>query len=182
MSKKIAVFFPGRRYSVDCPLLYFADFVCRGKGYDRAFLHYARHREEKNNTTIPQDIENAKDYVIATIQAKELENYDDVVFVSKSVGTVMAGYVREALKLKNVRNIYLTPLPQTLPYIEGKDSIVIAGTKDRFLDKDILKNFCDEKGVELFQFEGLGHSMETEDVKGSLEVIERVQEIIDRFL
>ena len=42
MSKKIAVFFPGRRYSVDCPLLYFADFVCSMKGYDRAFLHYAR--------------------------------------------------------------------------------------------------------------------------------------------
>lgn len=182
MSKKIAVFFPGRKYSVDCPLLYFADFVCSMKGYDRAFLHYARHREEKDNTTIPQDIENAKDYVIATIQAKELENYDDIVFVSKSVGTVMAGYAREELHLKNVRNVYLTPLPQTLPYIESKDSIVIAGTEDRFLDKDTLKKFCDEKGVELYQFEGLGHSMETDDVRESLDIVGQVQEIIDRFV
>lgn len=182
MGKKIAVFFPGRRYSVDCPLLYFADFVCSKKGYDRAFLHYARHREEKNNTTIPEDIENAKDYVIATIQAKELENYDEVVFVSKSVGTVMAGYARETLKLKNIRNVYLTPLPETLPYIEGKDSIVIAGTNDRFLDKDALKSFCDEKGVKLYQFEGLGHSMETDDVKESLDIIGRVQEIIEKFV
>lgn len=182
MSKKIAVFFPGRRYSVDCPLLYFADFVCSMKGYDRAFLHYARHREEKNNTTIPEDIENAKDYVMATIQAKELENYDDIVFVSKSVGTVMAGYAREELKIKNVRNIYLTPLPQTLPYIENTGSIVIAGTEDRFLDKGTLKDFCDNKGVKLYQFEGLGHSMETDNVRGSLDIIGKVQDIIEEFV
>lgn len=182
MNKKIAVFFPGRRYSVDCPLLYFADFVCSRKGYNRAFLHYARHREEKSNSTIPEDIENAKDYVMATIQAKELENYDDIVFVSKSVGTVMAGYVREELKLKNVRNIYMTPLPQTLPYIESTGSIVIAGTEDKFLDKDSLKSFCDDKGVELYQFEGLGHSMETDNVRGSLDIICKVQEIVERFV
>lgn len=182
MSKKIAVFFPGRRYSVDCPLLYFADFVCSMKGYDRAFLHYARHREEKNNTTIPEDIENVKDYVMATIQAKELENYDDIVFVSKSVGTVMAGYAREKLRIKNVRNIYLTPLPQTLPYIENTGSIVIAGTEDRFLDKDILKKFCDDKEVKLYQFEGLGHSMETDNVRESLDIIGKVQDIIEGFV
>lgn len=182
MSKKIAVFFPGRKYSVDCPLLYFADFVCSGKGYERAFLHYAKHREDKSNTTVLEDIESAKSYVIATIQAKELNEYDEVVFISKSIGTVLSGYVREALNLKNIKNVYLTPLPETLKYIESKDSIVIAGTKDKFLDKDVLKGFCNENNIDLYQFEGLGHSMETDDVKESLDIIGRVQEIIDKFV
>ncbi len=119
---------------------------------------------------------------MATIQAKELENYDDIVFVSKSVGTVMAGYAREELKIKNVRNIYLTPLPQTLPYIENTGSIVIAGTEDRFLDKGTLKDFCDNKGVKLYQFEGLGHSMETDNVRESLDIIGKVQDIIEGFV
>lgn len=182
MSKKLAVFFPGRRYSVDCPLLYFADFAASLKGYERAFLHYARHREEKGNTTVQEDIENAKAYVIATIQAKEVNEYDEVVFISKSIGTVLAGYVREELKLKNVRNIYLTPLPETLPYIDGNDSIVIAGTKDRFLDRDALKSFCDSSSVRLYQFDGLGHSMETDDVHESLEIIGKVSDIINEFI
>ncbi|MFQ9933965.1 MAG: hypothetical protein ACLRVQ_05985 [Lachnospiraceae bacterium] len=182
MSKKLAVFFPGRKYSVDCPLLYFADFTCSLKGYERAFLHYARHREDKGTTTVKEDIENAKAYVTATIQAKEVNEYDEVLFVSKSIGTVLAGYIREELKLKNVRNIYLTPLPETLPYIEGKDSIVIAGTKDRFLDKEELKSFCNSNNVKLYQFEGLGHSLETDDVEGSLRILKRVTDIIGEYI
>ncbi len=182
MSRKLAVFFPGRKYSVDCPLLYFADFTCSLKGYERAYLHYARHREDKGTTTVPEDIENAKAYVTATIQAKELNEYDEVVFISKSIGTALAGYIREELKLKNIKNVYLTPLPETLPYIESKDSIVIAGTKDGFLDKDTLKNFCDENKVQLYQFEGLGHSMETDDVKESLDILGEIADIINEFL
>ena len=104
------------------------------------------------------------------------------MFVSKSIGTVLAGYIREELKLKNVRNIYLTPLPDTLPYIEGKDSIVIAGTKDRFLDKEELKSFCNNNNVKLYQFEGLGHSLETDDVEGSLRILKRVTDIIGEYI
>lgn len=182
MSKKIAVFFPGRKYSVDCPLLYFADFVCKLKGYERAFLHYARHREEINTSSIEADIQNTKAYVTATIQAKELDQYDEVVFVSKSLGTVLAGYIREALGLKNVRNIYLTPLTETLPYIEKENSIVVAGTNDSFLPKDQLKAFCQEKQVKLYQMEGLGHSLETDKIDTSLTVISNVSKIIEEFL
>lgn len=182
MSKRLAVFFPGRKYSVDCPLLYFADFTCSLKGYERAFLHYARHREDKGTTTVQEDIENAKAYVTATIQAKEVNEYDEVIFISKSIGTVLAGYIREELKLKNVKNIYLTPLPETLTYIDGRDDIVLAGTKDRFLDKDVLKKFCDDNNVKLYQFEGLGHSLETDDVEGSLKVLKQVNDIIGDYI
>ena len=182
MSKKLAVFFPGRKYSVDCPLLYFADFTCSLKGYERAYLHYARHREDKSATTVQEDIENAKAYVTATIQAKEVNEYDEVVFISKSIGTVLAGYIREELKLKNIKNVYLTPLPETLPYIESKDTIVIAGTRDGFLEKETLKSFCDENHVKLYQFDGLGHSMETNDVKESLNIIGEVSKLIDAFI
>lgn len=182
MSKKLAVFFPGRKYSVDCPLLYFADFTCSLKGYERAYLHYARHREDKSSATVAEDIENAKPYVMATIQAKELNEYDEVVFISKSIGTALAGYVREELNLKNIKNVYLTPLPETLRYIESKDTIVIAGTKDGFLDREKLKDFCDENHVKLYQFEGLGHSMETDEVQESLDIIGRVAGIIDEFI
>lgn len=182
MSRKLAVFFPGRKYSVDCPLLYFADFACSLKGYERAFLHYAKHREDKGVTTIQEDIENAKAYVMATIQAREVNEYDEVIFISKSIGTVLAGYVREALGIKNVKNIYLTPLEETLPYIKSGESIVIAGTKDGFLDKDKLKSFCYKQDIRLYQFMNLGHSMETDNVEESLNIINEVNRIVSDFI
>ncbi len=183
--KRIAVFFPGRKYSVDCPLMYFSDFVCSKNGYDRVFMHYARHREAMDITTIPQDIENAKDYVIATLQAREVESYDEVVFVSKSVGTALAGYAREALNIRNVRNIYMTPLPESLKYIEEGSSdrdIVIAGTNDSFLESEVLVEACKKKDIRLYQFEGLGHSLESDDVETTLTTLKEVSEIVDKFI
>ncbi len=183
--KRIAVFFPGRKYSVDCPLMYFSDFVCSKHGYDRVFMHYAKHREAKDMTTIPQDIENAKDYVIATLQAREIESYDEVLFVSKSIGTALAGYAREALNIKNVRNIYLTPLPESLKYIEegSRDrDIVIAGTNDSFLGSETLSASCSKKDIRLYQFEGLGHSLESDDVETTLTTLKEISEIVENFV
>ena len=52
MKKKLAVFFPGRRYGVDCPLLYYAESICREKGYDTLLMHYSEYRDKKDMITI----------------------------------------------------------------------------------------------------------------------------------
>ena len=49
MKKKLAVFFPGRRYGVDCPLLYYAESICREKGYDTLLMHYSEYRDKKRH-------------------------------------------------------------------------------------------------------------------------------------
>lgn len=182
MSKKLAVFFPGRKYSVDCPLLYYADFVCSKKGYEKKYLHYAKNRDEKGNTKVLDDINNAKPYVIEKIKEIKIEEYDEVVFISKSIGTALAGYVREEFGFRNIKNVYLTPLPETLSYIEKENTIVIAGTNDSFLDADALKNFCVEKDVKIYQLNGLGHSLEGETVYESLEILGKVSKIIEEFV
>ena len=52
MKKKLAVFFPGRRYGVDCPLLYYAESICREKGYDTLLMHYSEYRDKKESPLI----------------------------------------------------------------------------------------------------------------------------------
>ena len=59
MKKKLAVFFPGRRYGVDCPLLYYAESICREKGYDTLLMHYSEYRDKKDMITIEENIRHA---------------------------------------------------------------------------------------------------------------------------
>ena len=58
MKKKLAVFFPGRRYGVDCPLLYYAESICREKGYDTLLYRVIgiRHRNPLFRCVLYQNI------------------------------------------------------------------------------------------------------------------------------
>lgn len=38
--KKLIIFFPGVGYAMDCPLLYYADFIYETNGFDRIYLNY----------------------------------------------------------------------------------------------------------------------------------------------
>ena len=187
MSRKLAVFFPGRKYGVDCPLLYYSDFICRGRGYETLYMHYAAHREEQSDATICEDIENARDYVMERLRKVPFGDYKDVLFISKSIGTVLASMAQTELKIK-VRNIYFTPLEPTLPYLgekrcsEAGDNLVIAGTRDSFLTSEKLMEACLRENLKLWQFEGLGHSMETEDVAETLELMKEIMELVEEFI
>ena len=96
MKKKLAVFFPGRRYGVDCPLLYYAESICREKGYDTLLMHYSEYRDKKDMITIEENIRQTLSYVRGRIKEKDLASYDEILFVSKSLGTVSAGWLADA--------------------------------------------------------------------------------------
>lgn len=187
MKKKLAIFFPGRRYGVDCPLLYYSDLICKGAEYDTMYLHYAAHREEKSEMTIYEDIENAWRYVYERLKDVNVKEYGDIIFVSKSIGTVLASMAQIRLQAQ-VRNIYFTPLEPTLPYLAEKrlnrpeDNLVIAGTKDRFLEAEKLRKVCNSENIKLKQFEGLGHSMEAEEIMETIEIIKEIIKEVQKFI
>lgn len=187
MREKLAVFFPGRKYSVDCPLLYFTDFICKEKGYETKYLHYAAYREEKSRNTIEQDVNRAEEEVMAVLDGIDFSKYQEILFVSKSIGTVLAAKAQEKYQL-TVRNVYFTPLEPTLPYLRSlrrnapEENLIIAGTKDPFLEASVLKEVCEAENLPLHQFTGLGHSMETEHVMESLDTLKKIMGIVQDFL
>ena len=48
----------------------------------------------------------------------DFEKYEDILFISKSVGTAVSSYYGEVKKLKT-RNVLYTPVPQTIPLIRN---------------------------------------------------------------
>lgn len=175
--KNIVVIFPGTNYSTDCPLLYYAGFKYEVKGYERVFVDY-KDTLKQQEKSIEDRIKELKETVLKELKKYNLAEYEDVVFIAKSLGTEIAGWVKEQLNI-HVRNIFLTPIIGTLPYIKGERCIVIAGTNDRYLNADVLRDHCNREGVYLKQFLNVGHSLEyKDDVVKSIEII---REVVDLY-
>lgn len=162
MAKKIAVLFPGRNYSCDKPLLYYASKIFTARGYEVVRLEY-NGKLVGDKEDISGLIKEAREYVFESLDAIDFSKYEDVVFISKSMGTALAGEYSKKINAR-VRHIYLTPVTDSLKYMERGRCIVIAGKEDKFLDSRRLKIFCVEQDIPLKQFEDTGHSLEHEDI------------------
>lgn len=170
--KKIVVLFPGIR-GTEIPLLYFAGQKYVDLGYDKLFIAHPKCKKEE--ITIDLLFQNAK------IELKEIQiqTYDEIILVGKSMGSVVAGKMNEEFKL-NATLILLTPIEQTLTYINSHNKIklVAAGTLDRHLPTEILRQHCRNEKVPYYIEPGVGHSME---LKGALERnLEVVRNVVSR--
>lgn len=181
MKKKLAVFFPGRRYGVDCPLLYYAEKICKNYGYETVLLYYSEHRDAKDMISISENIKQVKDDLEQKLSPIKWKDYEKIVFVSKSIGTVLAGYTEQKNHL-HVHQIYLTPLEETFPYMKKENTMVIAGTRDPYLPAERLKQFCEENRIEVRWIEGVRHSLEEESVRKTLLHLEQIMEWIEEFI
>lgn len=177
--KKAVVLFPGVRYSCDTPLLYFAGAVFGQRGYEKHEIDYGGQMQSTHD--LEQAVLNVRQDVLAQLMAMELETCDEVVFVSKSVGTVLAGWAASQLPFP-VRQIYLTPLEQTLPFIDpAKDQVVGAGD-DPYLASDRLSAYCAGQGISLTMYPGVGHRLEDKgNVHRTLQILTEIVELYEQY-
>lgn len=158
MGRKLLIEFPGRNYSCDRSLLYYCGKIFSQKGYDVVRLDYNfRLKGDKND--IAGLIAEAKDIVIKQLDMIDFSGYEDIVFVSKSMGCALAGFCEEHYNIR-ARHIYLTPVDASLKYMHRGKCIVVAGKEDTILESRKLKIYCVEQDIPLKQFEEVGHSLE----------------------
>ena len=175
-TKNLIVLFPGAGYTVGNPLLYYADLKYYTKGYECIKINYGDCI--RKDISWDKVIKSIKNYVLKQTNRVDFSMYDDILFVSKSLGTVIAGWLDD-IKGVNARHIYLTPINETLQYMKnGKNiSIVIAGTKDNFMDTTTLTDHCKNENVKLKLIENAGHSLEIEsDMSISIDILKEVVE------
>ena len=116
--EKLAVFFPGIGYHCDKPLLYYSKKLAAACGYGIREVPYGGFESGiKGN---PEKMEAA--FRLALAQAEELlgdvewKEFEELLFVSKSVGTVVAAAFEEKYGLK-AKNIFFTPVEQTFLFV-----------------------------------------------------------------
>lgn len=166
MGKSIVFAFPGGR-GTEIPLLYFGAKHYEDKGYEKVFIAHPSDRSDFEAL-----YENAKE----VLKSYDFEEYEDVVFVAKSIGTVVACKVKEELQV-DATLILFTPLAGALPYIKSDNRIVLVATgeRDRHLESERLREHCENEKVPCYIEPDIGHRMEVKnDMVRNLQVIGNV--------
>ncbi len=167
MGKKIVVLFPGVR-GTEIPLLYFCGKVFEDRGYEKLFIQPPADK--------PIGFESLFKSAVSVLEPLHLSEYDSVVFVAKSMGTVVAGTVKEQFGIPAAL-VFLTPLEETFRFIrKGNDVLFVAmGSEDKHTDFEAVQSLCAKEKINFYVEHGVGHRMEgKEDIHRDLLVIENV--------
>ncbi len=184
-NKKLAVIFPGMGYHSDKPLLYFSKRIARENGYEIIEVTYEfpyKAREIMNDKVRMKEA-----FEIAAGQIKEqlgdisFADYSDVIFIGKSIGTALAAYYDNKLKV-NARHLVFTPVPQTFEMLRKKAGVVFHGLDDPWCPTDVASAKCDELELELYKVDKANHSLETNDVAEDIRNLKGIMKRVKHFI
>lgn len=159
--KKLAVLFPGIGYHCDKPLLYYSKKFLKSYGYDIIEVNYKHfpHLKDKEKL-INESLEIGYAQTEKILQDVPFKTYDEVLFVSKSIGTAISARYNQEHQI-HAYSIYFTPLEKTFDYhLKG---IAFHGTNDPWVSTEIVKCACDQQNIPLFLYLDANHSLETGD-------------------
>ena len=187
--KRLAVFFPGIGYTVDKPLV------------DKPLMYYSRRLAEKHGFEIcllpysgfPKKVKGDKakmqeSYKIALKQAKEMlsdidfEDYDDILFVGKSIGTIVAAKIASKSSVQEpIRFIFYTPLEETFSF-PVQDAIVFTGSADPWVDAGRIPALCKELGIPCSVIPNANHSLETLDPEQDTLTLQKIMSETEQYM
>jgi hypothetical protein len=173
-SSCLAVFFPDDNYGCPAPLLYYPRKAALLAGSHALSLEYGY---QVSRTYAGMD---EAGYVVAeavtAIRRALAPSHRRLLFVSKSLGTSVAGQAAEAFSDLTVTQLYRTPIAASLPYLVR--GLGITGAADPQISAAALEQLRDRDGLEVLSIPGVGHPLELDDdVAGSFRIL---QEVCDR--
>ena len=180
--QKLAVILPGIGYTCDRPLLYYGGKLAQGLGWEVRRVPYGGFPEKVRGDA--EKMRRSADMALA--QTEEMlrdvdwKQYGQIVFISKSVGTVVAAAYAHAHHL-SCRHILFTPVEATFA-VPVKNAVAFHGTADPWVATDTLTRLCREADIPLFITENANHSLETGDVPLDIRNLQTVITRAEAFL
>ena len=191
---KIAVLFPGIGYTCDKPLLYYSAKLAAEKGFEVVRVPYGNFPSnvKGNAEKMYQSFVSAREQSEEILKDVDWSSYDEIVFFSKSVGTVVAlSYAAE--HGIDARQVLYTPLKETFKFpVEagaadasdaGKSRVIaFHGTGEPWAVTDEIVRICEEKGVPLYLTKDANHSLECGKAIKDIKTIRKVMRTVKEFL
>ena len=208
MSRKLCILFPGVGYTTERPLMYYSGKVFKKMGYEVIALKYKNLPKKKGTDsskmgeTFKMVMEQTREQladVFAKFRSEECSaeenvavknDFDSVVFVGKSIGTIASVFYASELVEKKVitepenflRFVYLTPLEETFKKVVSVPAIAFHGTADPWVETSIIERECERFDVPLYIYKDANHSLETGNVEIDIESVGDVMLKIEQFI
>ena len=175
MKPGIAVCFPGTGFTCKEALFERLASEYSARGYEIVKLDFS-HIPFREIETLEEAVAIAQRAVKRQLGHVCFAEYEDVVFLSKSLGTILAAqYEREIAS--SPRHLFLTPLNKTLMLVRPESQVIsmVLGTQDRFLTGKALASFCEERNIPYYLVEGVNHSLkDDQDAERTAYIIDQV--------
>ena len=117
---KLAVFFPGIGYTADRPLLHFSRRIAAAQGYEIRIMDYKGFpsKVKGDRKRMEESFDIALGQAREMLSGVDLEEYEDILFIGKSIGTIVAAKIAsESPAKERIRMILYTPLEDTFTVI-----------------------------------------------------------------
>lgn len=178
---KLVVCFPGIGYTCDKPLLYYSRKLAAAAGYGHTvLLQYTCRKDGLRDDSAA--LRAAFDVLYAQAEtqlaAVDWGQYDDVLFISKSIGTAIATAYAQRHGIP-CRHILYTPLALTFA---PQNAIAFLGTADPWSDVPAVVDLIQSSGTPLFLYENANHSLETGRVLHDLTTLQDIMRKTQDFL
>ena len=196
---KIAVLFPGIGYTCDKPLLYYSAKLAAEKGFEVVRVPYGNFPSnvKGNAEKMYQSFVSAREQSEEILKDVDWSSYEEIVFFSKSVGTVVAlSYASE--HGIDARQVLYTPLQETFKFpvaaagaAEGaadasdagkSRAIAFHGTGDPWAVTEDIVRICEEKEIPLYLTKDANHSLECGKAIKDIKTIRKVMRTVKEFL
>ena len=180
-SHSLVVLFPGRGYTCDMPLLYYAGMSTLFKGCDVLNLEYGFYKADKNY--VSEDFNKVVNEIATIINMCTLNSYSNIYFISKSLGTLFAGELSVRMSNYNIKNLFLTPLEETIPYMISTKCIGVTGSQDKAFPSSSIGFVKNNSNTEIIIIDDVGHSLETEkSTTTNLEILQHIVKLYEDFV
>lgn len=172
--KKLLIMFPGVGYGFNHPLLYYADSVFEEKGYERKYMKYQEIFLDRE-LTFEEKADKVREYVEEQANQIDFSMYEEIIFLSKSVGSLEAGALAEKLGIK-IKQIFLTPIEQAISYCKDGSYVVMGTNDEAYL---AYKEHCEKNEIKVLYIENANHSLEIQGQPyENIEILKKVMEFI----
>lgn len=175
----LVVEFPGANYGVDKPIFHYTRKALLNLGMDVLSLEYGYQAARQKLNFTDETIEHIINDLQKLFNQIELTKYKVIIFVSKSLGTLLAGKLADRLKLK-VHQLFITPIKEAIPFVVD-ESCVITGTHDPLFTESEREQIS-TKNIELHVIPNADHGLETKQIGESIEIMKNLQEIINGYI
>ncbi len=180
-SNSLVVLFPGNKYPVDMPILYYANMATLLKGCDVLGLEYGFYRA--NKAFAFEDFDKVVNEITKIINMVTLKSYSRVYFISKSLGTLFAGEISNQMVAYDIKNLFLTPIEKTVPYMINTNCISVTGSNDKAFPISCLDFVINKTKSEIIVIDDANHSLETDtSTSVNLEILKRIVKICEDFV
>jgi hypothetical protein len=177
----LVVIFPDEGYSSDRPLLYYARKVALLEGHDVICISYKRRLTWRDMGLCTIDLE--ADSITDIVKERLSKAYKSIYFISKGIGTEVAGVVAGRLGYEKVKSIYLTPTNYAVKHIVNSKGIVILGTKDDIFTQDCIGKIEEYKNLKIISVKDADRYLEnSQDIINTIEILGEMISIYTSFL